>query len=93
MHDRNPFRGPGGGGFTGGLAGPVPKDIWVLIGVLFVTFSLQFFQSTAWLPALLRLTPAVWMRGFLWQLVTYPFIGLGAPNFWFVLALLIMVMF
>lgn len=93
MFDRNPLRGGGPGGMVGGLTGPVPRDLWLLLGAIFVTFSLQFFQTTAWLPELLRLTPAVWLRGFLWQLVTYPFVGIGAPNFWFLLELLILFMF
>ncbi len=82
-----------GGGFGGGLGGPTPRDVWVLLGTLFFTFSLQFFAATAWLPALLRLTPAVWQRFFVWQLVTYPFAGIGAPSFWFLIELLILFMF
>ena len=34
-----------GGGF--GLTGPVPPDIWILLGVIFGTFSLRFFSATA----------------------------------------------
>ena len=65
------------GGFG---SGPIPRDLWILLGVLFATFSLQFFSSTALLPALLRLTPLAWQRGFVWQLATYPFIGFGGPS-------------
>jgi hypothetical protein len=43
--------------------------------------------------ALARLTPAVWQRGFLWQLLTYPFAGVGAPSLWFLLALLMVFWF
>lgn len=93
MYGRGPFRGQSSGGFVGGLSGPVPRDLWILLGVIFATFSLQFFRSTAWIPALLRLTPSVWQRGFLWQLVTYPYVGMGLPNFWFLLELLILFMF
>jgi len=96
MRGNNPFQGGRGVGFGGGfsgLAGPVPKDLWILLGIIFGTFTLQFFQSTTWLAALLRLTPSVWRSGFLWQLVTYPFIGMGAPDFWFVLELLILFLF
>ena len=96
MRGGNPFQGGRGAGIGGdfmGLSGPVPRDLWILLGVVFGTFTLQFFQGTAWLPALLRLTPLVWRSGFLWQLATYPFIGMGAPNFWFVLELLILFLF
>jgi hypothetical protein len=78
------------GGFG---SGPIPRDLWILLAVLFVTFSLQFFQSTALLPALLRLTPLVWQRGFLWQLATYPFIGYGGPSVWILLELYILFLF
>jgi hypothetical protein len=81
----------GGGGF--GLTGPVPRDIWVLLGIVFGTFSLRFFADTAILPALLRLSPDVWQRGFLWQLFTYPFVGTGAPGLWIVVELLVLFLF
>jgi hypothetical protein len=71
--------------------GPPPKDILFLLGVVFVTFSLQFFLPGA--INFLRLTPLVWQAGFVWQLVTYPFIGYGAPSFWFLLQLLILFLF
>lgn len=81
------------GGMGGGLTGPVPRDIWLLLGGILFTFSLRFFDSTAIIPALMQLTPAVWQRGFVWQLATYPFAGAGAPGFWFVLELLILFLF
>lgn len=88
------FGGAGGmGGMGGGLTGPVPRDIWLLLATILVTFSLRFFAGTAILAALLKLTPLVWQRGFVWQLVTYPFAGTGPPSFWFVLELLILFMF
>ena len=68
-----------GGMQFGGFAGsglPVPKDIVAILIALFVTFSLQFFEAAAVIPALLRLTPSV-LRGFVWQIVTYPAIGWG----------------
>ncbi len=91
--DRPSQRFAGGGGMGGGLTGPVPRDIWLLLGAILVTFSLRFFAGTALVAALLKLTPLVWQRAFLWQLVTYPFAGAGAPSFWFVLELLILFMF
>jgi len=79
------------GGFGSGR--PVPTDIWVLLGVVFVTFSLQFFEIFAPLIALLRLTPLVWQLGFVWQLGTYPFIGVGPASIWILLELLILFWF
>jgi len=84
-----------GGMAFGGFAGsglPAPKDLIAILIVLFVTFSLQFFEGAAVIPALLRLTPAVF-RGFLWQIVTYPAIGWGASGLWFLLELLILFWF
>jgi hypothetical protein len=78
------------GGFGGG---PVPRDLWILLGTLFATFSLQFFAATEIVPALLRLTPLVWQRLFLWQLATYPFIGYGGPSIWILLELYILFIF
>lgn len=79
--------------FGMGDGSPPPRDILVLIGVLFVTFTLRHFNSTALLPALLELTPLVWRSFFLWQVVTYPFVGFGAPGIWFLLELLILFWF
>jgi hypothetical protein len=79
------------GGF-GGSGLPVPKDLIGILAVLFATFSLQFFESTAVIPALLRLTPAVF-RGFVWQIATYPAIGFGASGLWFLVSLLILFWF
>lgn len=90
MRSRTTF---GGQGFGGGLTGPVPRDIWLLLGLILTTFSLQYFASTAIVPALMRLTPAVWRSGFLWQLFTYPFAGTGAVGIWLVIELLILLMF
>ena len=79
------------GGFSGsGL--PVPKDIVGILVALFVTFSMQFFEGMAVVPALLRLTPAVF-KGFVWQIFTYPFIGWGANGLWFLVELLILFWF
>lgn len=81
------------GGAGIGLTGPVPRDLWLLLGIVFGTFALQFAAATAWLPALLRLTPDVWRRGFVWQAASFPFVGAGQPGFWFVLELVILLMF
>jgi hypothetical protein len=75
-----------------GSGAPPPRDLLVLLAVLFVTFSMQYFSSTAVIPALLSLTPLV-LTGFVWQLVTYPFIGTMASGFWFLLELLILFWF
>ena len=63
----------GFGGFS--LTGPIPRDLLVLFGVLFATFSLSHLGG-AGLIELLLLSRNVW-RGYVWQIVTYPFIGLG----------------
>jgi membrane associated rhomboid family serine protease len=86
------FGGGPGGGF-GMLGGPPPRDLLIVLCTLFVTFALQFFEATRIVPALLRLTPLVWHAGFVWQLVTYPFVGYGGPSFWFLVELLILFMF
>lgn len=82
-----------GGGYGFGLSGPVPKDVWILLAIVLTTFSMGFFAASAPLVGALRLTPAAWKSGFLWQLVTYPFVGTGAPGIWFVLELLILFLF
>jgi hypothetical protein len=78
---------------TAGISGRPPKDLVALLAVLFLTFALQFFDSTAFVPAALRLTPAVWRSGYLWQLCTYAFTGFGGPSFWFLLELLVVYWF
>jgi membrane associated rhomboid family serine protease len=35
----------------------------------------------------------VWHAGYLWQLATYPFIGFGGPDLWFLLELLVLYWF
>ena len=93
MATRYPDRsGPRGfGGFSGSGA-PPPRDVLLLLAAVFATFSMQFFESTAVVPALLRLTPAV-LGGLVWQLVTYPFVGAGGASIWFLLELLILFWF
>lgn len=81
-------------GFGGGNAGPPPSDILWLLGILFVTYSLQFFETTAGIGWLFRLSRSVWEQGFLWQLGTYPFVANAASSpFWFLLSLLIIFWF
>lgn len=82
---------PSFGGFS--LGGAPPRDVIVLLAVLLVTFSLRFFGPTRIIPALLELTPGVWQRGFVWQLITYPFVGNGRAGFWFLLELFFLGMF
>lgn len=91
MVTRNPYPGGRMGGF--GLAGPAPRDVLIILGVLFVTFALRFFASTAIVPAVLQLTPRVWTQGWVWQLVTYPYIGTAGSGLFFLLDLLILYMF
>jgi hypothetical protein len=83
-----------GGGLGGfGLGGPAPRDLLIILGVLFVSFALRFFQSTAIVPAALELTPLAWRAGWVWQLATYPFIGAAGSGLFFLLDLLILYMF
>ncbi len=77
----------------GGLSGPHARDLLLLVGVLFVTFSMQFLPGLAFVPALMRLSSSVWQQGMVWQLLTYPAAGWGGPSIWFLLELLIFYMF
>ncbi len=90
--DRPRFRQPIG--FGGGSSGPPPSDILWLIGILFITYSLQFFQTTAFIGPLLRLSRDVWQRLSLWQLGTYPFVAdASSQGLWFLVSLLIIFWF
>lgn len=92
VYGREPHpRLPSFGGIGGGA--PPPRDLIVLLVVVFVTFAFQFFPATSLVVAVLRLTTLVWRAGFVWQLVTYPFVGFGPPSFWFLLELLILFWF
>ncbi len=94
MTVRRPFGGgSGAGGLFGAGRGPVAPDLLWLLGVVFVTFSLRFFESTSDLIRLLELSPSVWQRGFIWQVATFPFVGQGSPGIWFLLELLILFWF
>ncbi len=83
------------GGLFGGMSGggPPPRDLLLIIGGLLVTFSMTFFASTASVPSLLLLSRQVFRLGFLWQLVTYPFVGVGLPGLWFLLELFFLFLF
>jgi hypothetical protein len=87
------FRSSFGSAGFGGLSGRPPRDLAAVLAVLFVTFAFQFFESTAIIPATLRLSPAVWRSGFVWQLGTYGFSGVGGPSLWFLLELFIVYWF
>jgi len=92
MDSRRPVRQiPSFGSFTGGP--PVPRDLWILLGVIFVTFSLQFFDTTAPVIRALRLSPTIWDRLAVWQLATYGFTGFGPPRVWFLLELVLIFWF
>jgi len=76
-----------------GLSGPAPRDLLAILAVLFVTFSLWFFESTQAIPAALILSPEVWRTAQVWRLATYPFVAVGGGGIWFLLELLILYMF
>lgn len=93
MYSRDPFvRRPGFGGLGGGF-GPPPRDVLILLVVIFVTFTLRQFATTADLVNVLRLSPAIWQQGQLWRVMTYPVAGTGVPGLWFLLELLILYWF
>ena len=91
MYSRQTVRYGPPGGF--GLTGPPPRDLIVLLAVVFITFTLRFFKLTAVVPALLELTPLSWRSGLLWQLATYGFVGSGRPDLWFVVELIVLYLF
>ncbi len=72
---------------------PVPRDVLVILVVLFVTFTLGAFRSTAVVPGLLHLGGLLWPLGVVWQVFTYPFAGYGGPSLWILLELLILYWF
>jgi len=89
---RRTFEVPRGGGFGIGSGAPVPPDLVAILVALFVTYVLQFFATTAALPGLFQLTAAVY-GGFVWQLLTYPFVGFPSGGIWFLLELLVLFWF
>ncbi|MCP4899059.1 MAG: hypothetical protein GY906_18990 [bacterium] len=86
------FRVRSQGGFGSFSGSPPPRDLLILLGVIFVTFSLQFFAASAGFIQLVRLSPSV-LSGFVWQVITYPFVGYGGASLWFLLELLILYWF
>lgn len=94
MSQRTPFGGRAAGGFGGGLTGPVPVDLWILLGIVLFTLTLASFDASRALTDWLRLTPLVWLRGLLWQLGTYPFIAVDSSGpFWFLIEMVILFLF
>jgi hypothetical protein len=83
-------RGPLAGGL-GGLSGPVPRDVVVLLAVVFATFSIDVLTNQG--LVFLRLGSAAWAFGYVWQLATYAFTGFGTPTLWILLELLILYWF
>ena len=74
-------------GIDFGLSGPIPKDIIFLLAATFGSYTLGAFASTRGLMDLLRLTPALWQNGHVWQIVTYPFITPYGGAFGLILSL------
>jgi len=90
VNPRDPFRSRS---MLGSFGGPISQDLVLILAVLFVTYSLQFFQATVLVPGAMRLGPLTWRGLWLWQAVTYPFAGWGAASLWFPLQLLILYWF
>jgi membrane associated rhomboid family serine protease len=84
-----------GGGFGGGAGfpGAAPRDLIALLAAVFATYAMQFFASTAIVPALLRLAATAWGRWELWRLLTYPLSGYGPASPWILLELLVLYWF
>ena len=68
-------------------------DLIGLVGVVFVTFSMQFFAATSALPATLRLSSRVIAAAEVWRLITYPLAGWGPASPWVLLELLVLYWF
>jgi hypothetical protein len=78
---------------TFGFSSGYPRDVLALIAVVFVTYSMQFFEATARIVDAMRLTPMVWQKGWVWQLVTYPVTGTGGASVWVLLELFFLFFF
>lgn len=79
-------------GLSGGFT-PPPRPILILIAVQLASLILDSFATTRPVISLLRLTPAVWQLGFVWQLATYPFVAFGGPSLWFLVSMLMLAWF
>jgi membrane associated rhomboid family serine protease len=78
---------------TFGFSSGYPRDVLALIAVVFVTYSMQFFEVTRRIVDLMRLTPLVFQMGRVWQLVTYPVAGAGDASVWVLLELFFLFFF
>lgn len=74
-----------------GLEGPIPRDILLLLGALFVTFSLDALVPGG--IGFLRLTPDIWLSGALWQLITYPLAAVYGSALGLIISLWVILVF
>lgn len=87
------FRVPAGSGFGPAFAGRAPGDLLALLAVVFATYAMQFFATTAAVPGALRLDPLAWQGWQLWRVATYPLAGYGPASVWILLELLVLFWF
>jgi membrane associated rhomboid family serine protease len=87
------FRVPAGSGFGPALGGRAPADLVALLAVVFTTYAMQFFASSAAAVGLLRLDAAAWQGWQLWRLATYALAGYGPASVWILLELLVLYWF
>jgi hypothetical protein len=87
------FRVPAGSGFGAAFAGRAPADLVALLAVVFATYAMQFFATTAVVPESLRLDPLAWRGWQLWRVATYPLAGYGPASVWILLELLVLYWF
>ena len=87
------FRVPAGSGFGAAFGGRAPGDLVALLAVVFATYAMQFFATTAAVPEALRLDPLAWRGWQLWRIATYPLAGYGPASVWILLELLVLYWF
>jgi membrane associated rhomboid family serine protease len=87
------FRVPAGSGFGAAFAERAPGDLVALLAVVFATYAMQFFATTAGVPESLRLDPLAWRGWQLWRVVAYPLAGYGPASVWILLELLVLYWF